>query len=129
MQGFIQPAPLLGNEYLADSLLRSYLTRLLPADVKQRLEGELTEMGRLAGEELYTQQLADRLNEPRLTQWDAWGNRIDQIELTPLWRRAERLALEYGLNAIPYERRDGRFSRTHQFALVYLFHPSTDVYT
>ena len=74
-------------------------------------------------------QLADRLNEPRLTHWDAWGNRIDQIELTPLWRRAEALSVELGLTAIPYERRHGRFSRVHQFALVYLFHPSTDVYT
>ncbi len=129
MTGFVQPAPSLGNEYLADAMLRSYLTRLLPADVKRRLDDELTEMGRLAGEELYTRQLADRLTEPRLTQWDAWGNRIDQIEVTPLWRRAERIAVEFGLTAIPYERRDGRFSRTHQFALVYLFHPSSDVYT
>jgi alkylation response protein AidB-like acyl-CoA dehydrogenase len=129
MQGFVQPAPTLGNEYLADSLLRSYLARRLPADVRNGLESQLTAMGALAGGDLYLEQLADRLSEPRLTHWDAWGNRIDRIELTPLWRRAERIALEFGLNAIPYERRDGRYSRTHQFALVYLFHASSDVYT
>ncbi|HJS21250.1 MAG TPA: acyl-CoA dehydrogenase family protein [Steroidobacteraceae bacterium] len=129
MQGFVQPAPALGNEYLADSLLRSYLSRRLPRELRNGLEAQLSALGALCGGELYQAQLADRLNEPRLTNWDAWGNRVDHIELTPLWRNAARIALEYGLNAIPYERRDGRYSRTHQFALVYLFHASSDVYT
>ena len=34
--------------------------------------------------------------EPKLTQWDPWGNRVDQIEHTPLWKSAERLASEKG---------------------------------
>ena len=38
-------------------------------------------------------KLAERRNEPVLTQWDAWGNRVDRIELTPLWRDAEALAV------------------------------------
>lgn len=129
MQAFVQPAPSLGNQYLADPLLRSYLGRLLPADLRPRVNDELTEMGQLAGGELYARQLVDRLNEPRLLQWDAWGNRVDRIELTPLWRDAERIAVRHGLTAIPYEGADGRFARTRQFALVYLFHPSSDVYT
>jgi alkylation response protein AidB-like acyl-CoA dehydrogenase len=74
-------------------------------------------------------QLADRLNEPRLTQWDAWGNRIDQIELTPLWRVAERIAVEHGVVAVAYEQKHGRLSRVHQSALAYLFTPSTDIYS
>jgi len=86
-------------------------------------------MGYLAGGELYQMQLADRLNEPALIQWDAWGNRIDRIEVSPLWKAAERLAAEKGVVAAAYERRYGRFSRPCQFALAYLFHPSTDVYT
>jgi alkylation response protein AidB-like acyl-CoA dehydrogenase len=86
-------------------------------------------MGRLAGGELYELQLQDRLNEPRLTQWDAWGNRIDRIDVTALWQRAAVVAASSGLIGIPYERKHGRFSRLHQFALVYLFHPSSDLYT
>jgi alkylation response protein AidB-like acyl-CoA dehydrogenase len=86
-------------------------------------------MGELAGGELYAMQLADRLNEPVLTQWDAWGERIDRVEVTPLWRRAEGLAAQHGLVAAAYEGAYGRFSRPYQFALAYLFHPSTDVYT
>lgn len=126
---FNQEAPALGNQYVEDRVLRSYLRRALPADVLAAVEPDLHAMGTLAGGALYQMQLADRLNEPRLTQWDAWGERIDQIELTPLWREAERLAAEFGVVAAAYEQRYGRFSRPYQFALAYLFHPSTDVYT
>ena len=126
---FQQPAPTLANQYLDDPVLQSYLKRVLPPDVLRDVEPELIEMGRLAGGELYQMQLADRLNEPRLTQWDAWGNRIDHIELTPLWRAAEKIAAEHGLVAAAYEQKHGRFSRVHQCALAYLFTPSTDIYS
>lgn len=126
---FVQSPPRLGNQYLEDTFLRAWLRRKLPADVLQQIEGELTEMGRLAGGELYELQLQDRLHEPELTQWDAWGNRVDRIEVTPMWRRVMPIAARSGLIGIPYERRHGRYSRMHQFALVYLFHPSSDLYT
>ncbi|MBM0108425.1 acyl-CoA dehydrogenase family protein [Steroidobacter sp. S1-65] len=126
---FIQSPPMLGNQYGDDTFLRSYLQRRLPAEVLAEIEPSLSELGALAGGELYRLQLQDRLNEPTLTQWDAWGNRIDRIEVSPLWQRAAQIAATHGLIAIPYERRHGRYSRIHQFAAVYLFHPSSDVYT
>jgi acyl-CoA dehydrogenase len=129
MRQFIQAPPALGNQYDEDRVLRSYLSRVLPADVLNDIKESLSEMGRLAGGELYELQLADRLNEPTLTQWDAWGNRIDKIELTPLWRRAERIAAEHGVVATAYEQKHGSLSRVHQCALAYLFTPSTDIYS
>ncbi|HSO07455.1 MAG TPA: acyl-CoA dehydrogenase family protein [Pelomicrobium sp.] len=126
---FCQPAPSLDNQYRADAALRSYLARALPAEVLAAIEPDLDAMGALAGGELYRFQLADRANEPRLTQWDAWGNRVDAIEISPLWRAAERIAAESGLVAAAYEQRHGAHSRVHQFALVYLFTPSTDIYS
>ncbi|HKU77115.1 MAG TPA: acyl-CoA dehydrogenase family protein [Pyrinomonadaceae bacterium] len=126
---FEQAPPTLGNQYSDDLLLRSYLKRVLPADVLREIEESLIEMGRLAGGELYELQLADRLNEPKLTQWDAWGNRVDRIELTPVWRLAERIAAEHGVVATAYEQRHGSLSRVHQCALAYLFTPSTDIYS
>src|SRR5688572_18292572 len=126
---FEQSPPVLGNQYDDDRVLRSYLTRVLPRDMLHDIEGPLTEMGRLSGSDLYELQLADRLNEPTLTQWDAWGNRFDKIELTPLWRLAERIAAEHGVVATAYEQKHGSFSRVHQCALAYLFTPSTDIYS
>src|SRR5215208_5763503 len=126
---FRQEPPRLGNQYETDRALRSYLRRALPPEVLSEIEPGLTELGELAGGELYRMQLADRLNEPRLTQWDAWGERVDRIEVSPLWRVAERMAAERGLVATAYERRHGAHSRVHQLALAYLFTPSTDIYS
>ena len=126
---FTQSPPRLGNQYRDDVFLRTYLRRKLPGEMLAQIDAELDDMGDLAGHELYELQLQDRRNEPELLQWDAWGNRVDRIDVTPLWRRAAVVAASSGLIAIPYEQRHGRFSRLHQFALVYLFHPSSDVYT
>lgn len=129
MQPFNQPPPRLSNQYDDDHVLRSLLARRFGGRVPATVEEMMRRMGELAGGELYEMQLADRLNEPRLVQWDAWGNRVDQIELSPLWQRAERLAAEFGLVATGYEPEHGALARTVQFALVHLFHPSTDVYS
>jgi alkylation response protein AidB-like acyl-CoA dehydrogenase len=126
---FFQDPPTLGNQYHDDRALRSYLGRTMPPDVLRTVEPSLATMGELAGGPLYRMQLDDLENEPRLTQWDAWGKRIDRIEVTPLWREAARIAAEQGVVATAYERRSGALSRVHQFALVYLFDSSTDVYT
>lgn len=126
---FFQSPPRLGNQYTADRALRSYLSRALPADMLSEIEPDLNAMGERAGGELYRFQLADRDNEPVLTQWSAWGARIDQIEVSPLWREAERLAAEHGLIALAYDRQHDALSRIHQFALAYLFTPSTDLYS
>src|SRR6185436_19065323 len=118
---FQQAPPTLGNQYEDDRVLRSYLKRVLPEEMLSEIESSLLEMGRLAGGELYQLQLADRTNEPRLTQWDAWGNRVDKIEVTPVWREAERVAVEHGVVSTAYEQKHGSLSRIHQCALAYLF--------
>ena len=126
---FFQDPPTLGNQLADDRVFRSYLARALPPEVRQAIEPSLSEMGELAGGALYRMQLEDRENEPVLTQWDAWGNRVDRIEVSPLWREAARIAATHGGGATAYERAHGRFSRVHQFGLAYLFDASTDVYT
>ena len=126
---FYQAPPALGNQYEDDRILRSYLARALPPEVRAAIAPSLREMGELAGGRLYRMQLEDRRNEPELTHWDAWGRRIDAIEVTPLWKEAARIACEHGVVATAYERAHGAWSRAHQFALAYLFDASTDVYT
>ncbi len=126
---FNQPAPRLPNQYDSDRVLRAWLARALPPDVLAAVEPELREMGALSAGELRELQLADRAHEPVHTPWDAWGNRIDRVEVSPLWQLVAPLAARHGLVAIPYEGTHGQWSRVHQMALVYLFTPSTDVYS
>lgn len=128
MSDFIQAPPQLGNQYRDDRVLRGYLARTLSDEELAGAASALERMGALAGGELYAQQLAERGLEPALEQWDAWGQRVDRIALTPLWRRAEEIAAREGLVALAYEAPLGRRSRVLQFALAYLFTPSTDVY-
>jgi alkylation response protein AidB-like acyl-CoA dehydrogenase len=126
---FTQSGPELGNQYRDDPLLASWLGRTLPSECMRLLEPELDELGAVVGGPLFSLQLADRPNEPKLRHWDAWGNRVDEVEVTALWREAERLAVRHGLVATGYEPVHGRHARIAQFAKVYLFHPSSDVYT
>ncbi len=126
---FRQAPPSLGNTFDDDSLLGCWFERYLPQELARSLAPELRELGGLAGGELYALQLADRLNEPVLTQWDAWGRRIDRVEVTRLWCEAEKVAVRHGLVATGYDVALGRHARLAQFLKVYLFHPSSDVYT
>jgi alkylation response protein AidB-like acyl-CoA dehydrogenase len=126
---FTQSAPELGNQYRDDPLLVSWLRRTLSAESLRDLEPELDELGAISGGPLYRLQLADRLNEPRLRQWDAWGNRVDELEVTSVWHEAERLTVKHGLVATGYAPAHGRHARIAQFAKVYLLHPSSDVYS
>jgi alkylation response protein AidB-like acyl-CoA dehydrogenase len=126
---FFQEPPGLDHPLHDDRVLRSYLARALPEDARKEATGQLTTLGDLVVGKLHDLMVEDRLNEPRLVQWDAWGQRVDRIELTRVWHEAKRVACEAGLIATPYERRWGEHSRPIQAALVYLFHPSTDVYT
>lgn len=129
LEPFNQPAPALGNQYTDDHLLRSALRRVLPREVLAETEPSFLELGELSGGPLYRLQLADLPNEPRLVSWDPWGERVERVELTAVWKEAERLAAEKGIVATAYEGKYGRFDRLVQIVRAYLFHPSTDVFT
>lgn len=126
---FYQSPPHLGNQFSDDILLQEYLTRHLPPDALATVHAPLEQLGHLAGGPLYQLQLADRLNEPRLVQWDAWGHRIDFIEVTRLWHEAATLAARYGIVAAAYDSTLGELARIDQFARAFVFNPSTDVYS
>ena len=126
---FYQTPPELGNQYVADDVLRRYLRNTLPADVLSRVEPELHEIAEIAGGDLYRAANAERNDEPVLTQWNAWGHRVDHIELSPLWKRAAKIAAEKGIVATAYEKKSGAYSRIHQFALLYLLDRSWHVYS
>jgi acyl-CoA dehydrogenase len=126
---FFQEPPTLGNQFTTDRALRTYLERALPDDVRKAVEPELEAMGELSGGYFFELDRKHRGEEPKLVQWDAWGQRVDVIEVTPVWHEAARVAAEKGVVATAYERKHGELSRIHQFALAYLFDGSTEVYT
>jgi len=120
---FFQDPPQLGNQYDDDPMLPTWIARHVPA-----VADELRGLGDISVA-FYGKQLADRLNEPVLTQWDAWGHRIDRIDVSPLWVEAQVLAAKHGMVAAGYEKAHGAHARTHQFAIIHVLGPSLDVYS
>ena len=130
--GFIQEPPELKNQYAEDRALQRLLERTVPEAVLAEMSPALERMGQLAAGDLHRLSVQHRLDEPRYVPWDAWGNRVDQIEVNPAWEECARVAAREGLVATGYERKlgsSGEYSRTQQFALVYLFAPSSQTYT
>ena len=125
---FVQAAPMLGNQYRDDALLRSYLRRALPPETLAAIEPDLDALGQYAAE-AWTAARAHIDEEPALTHWDAWGNRVDRLELTRSWLAAAPLASRFGLVAAGHETTLGTTARVHQFALLYLYHCASEFYS
>ncbi len=125
---FFQSPPQLGNQYTEDRFLQQYLARMLPGEVLEAVEAEYEQLGAMSAA-LFTEQVADRVNEPVHTPFDPWGNRVDHIEVSPLWKKAQVICAERGMVAAGYEQTYGEFSRIHQFAMNYIVQPSLDVYS
>ncbi|MBP7623815.1 MAG: acyl-CoA dehydrogenase family protein, partial [Xanthomonadales bacterium] len=127
--GFIQTAPVLANTYLDDRVLRSWLRRVLPPAVLADHDGKLSEFGELAANDWYSQQLAQRHLEPRHVPFDAFGQRIDHVEVSPFWRDAPAIAAKWGLIALGQDDWLAQHGRPLQFAFNYLFHPSSELFS
>lgn len=126
---FFQAPPDLGNTFDDDCMLRSFLARKLPKEARSPIENELREVGAIAGGSLHRRSLEEGRDEPKLVSWDAWGHRINRIEVSPLWKDAARIASERGVVGSAYERKYGEHSRLLQFSLAYLLEPSWHVYS
>jgi alkylation response protein AidB-like acyl-CoA dehydrogenase len=68
-----------------------------------------------------------------LHRYDAWGGRIDHVEVSPGWERLRVAAAEHGLVATPYQsearQRWGAGARVVQHALLHLYGPESATFT
>ena len=114
---FVQSPPQLGNQYREDRVLRSYLRRVLPGAQLLTAEGTLDALGEHAALTWRRREVIRR-REPSLTQWDAWGNRVDRIELTHAWREGPGMAARHGLIATGHDAALGANARESTIAIV-----------
>jgi len=129
MSGFHQDPPRLENTYTGDAPLRALLGRLLPKEVWRAVHDELTQLGGRAVSDILALGDAAEASPPRHVPFDAWGNRVDRLEISEAWLELERIAAAEGLVACAYERSLGALSRVDQLARVYLVHPSSATVT
>lgn len=126
---FYQEILPLTNTFESDPLLAEYIKRSIPDTYHTEIITHLKHAGGLAcGDWLKWSNEAESL-KPALTQFDPWGKRIDHIETSQGWKNLEMAASSEGIVATAYERKHLQYSRIHQMALLYLFHPSSAFYS
>lgn len=126
---FLQQPPRLTNEYTDDTFLQDYLDAYMPEEIREEITPDLVRFGERVAVELPDYAVACERNPPQLTQFNAWGKRVDEIKVAPEWIKLEEVAAEEGLVAIGYERKYGEHSRLYQFVKLYLYTPSSAIYT
>jgi alkylation response protein AidB-like acyl-CoA dehydrogenase len=129
MSEFFQDPPKLGNQYDDDALLRAYLRWRLPANMVAEIEPDLQRLGHRAATDILALGESAEASPPRHVPYDAWGRRVDRIETSEAWRELDRISATEGIVATAYERRHGALSRIDQFARLYLFAPSSALYS
>lgn len=123
---FLQESPQFAHPYRSDRSLLAMLDRSLPTDRRTALDADLDALGDYA---LMAWQRASTTTrrKPVLTQWDAWGQRVDRIELTTAWLEGPQLSTRHALLAAGHA--DDAHGRLQQFARVYLYHVASEFYT
>lgn len=129
MSEFFQDGPTLGNQFLEDRVLQSLLKRKFPAEMYREIEPDLKRLGERAVTDIWKMGVDAEAQIPTLTQFDPWGRRIDEINTGWGWKALDRVSAEEGIVAIGYERKFGALSRLYQFSKLYLFHPSSAIYS
>lgn len=129
MSEFFQDPPRLGNQYDDDAFLRAYLRWRLPAKMLAEIEPELRRLGHRVVTDILALGESAEASPPRHVPYDGWGRRIDRIETSDAWRELDRISASEGIVATGYERSHGAHSRIDQFARLYLFAPSSALYS
>lgn len=123
--GFVQEAPRLAHPFRDDRVLTAWLERRLPAERLTAMRPDLDALGD------YALMAWDRRGrtprtEPVLTQWDAWGSRVDRIALTPAWEEGPGITTKHAVLASGHA--GSPWARVEEFARVYLYHVASEFY-
>src|SRR5690606_22508429 len=107
----------------------SLLRRLLPEKYYSEVEQDLLRFGSRVVNEMEPLSAEAERVIPVHIPYDPWGKRIDEIKVSDSWNQLHEIAAEEGIVAAGYERTQGEFSRLYQFAKLYLYHPSSAIYS
>ena len=127
---FLQDPPQLPHPYRgayrSERALPALLDRALPADRRAALDADLDALGDYA-KSAWQRATHSSRHKPVLTQWDAWGRRVDRIELTTAWQEGPHITTRHAVLAAGHEANP--HARLEQFARVYLYHLASEFYT
>ena len=126
---FFQSPPVFGNPYLDDKIFRNYLLRIIPEGFYSEIHEDLQRFAERVVHEMEPLARRSETYLPVHVPYDPWGKRIDEIRVCREWERLHEIAAEEGIVATGYERKYSEFSRVYQFSKLYLYHPSSAIYS
>jgi alkylation response protein AidB-like acyl-CoA dehydrogenase len=133
MARYVQTMPDLPDVYADDVVLRSWLQRLLGPEAMPAAESRLKALAAEVMGPLRAAHAQAESNPPVLQRYDAWGGRVDRVQVSPGWERLRVAAAEHAVVALPYlaeERaRWGARARVLQHALLHLYGPESATFT
>ena len=124
-----QEGPTLGNQFLEDTTLRNYLNVMIPKAVGDAIQDDLVAFGdKVSGKYLEMAHLAEE-DKPYFIKYDAFGKQVNEIRTSEGWKFFKPEAAKEGLIAIAYEQNYAQYSRVYQIIKLYLFAPSSGLYS
>lgn len=126
---FIQTPPELSHPFRSDTILKKFLKGVFPAGSLPEICQDLERFGDRILKELEPLAQEAERQGPVHIPYSPWGKRIDEIKVSQAWERLHAIAAEEGIVAAGYERKFGDLSRVFQFAKLYLYHPSSAIYS
>jgi alkylation response protein AidB-like acyl-CoA dehydrogenase len=129
---FIQEAPTRSNRALTDPVLRSALRRLVPSELLTQpvpalggstAEDWLTGVGEIAATRWPELAARAEADPPTLTRFDAWGRRVDRIDVAPEWLTLVDEGRAAGVVSLGYDGSLGSAGRLLQFLALDLYMP------
>jgi acyl-CoA dehydrogenase len=124
--GFLQDAPQLSHPYRNDRSLVALLDRSFPSKRRAALDADLDALADYA-QMAFERGSRSTRRKPVLTQWDAWGRRVDRVELTTAWQEGPQLTTRHAILASGHENHE--HARLEEFARVYVYHVASEFYT
>lgn len=130
MEQFYQQGPSLTNTWKSDLQLQKILSHFFNIDLDPKVYSHLDSLGEKACGQMLRWAADAEAHPPAHVPFDPWGRRIDEIKTTQSWKHLEAMAAVEGIVATAYDRQHyGERARLYQMALLYLYSPSSAIYS
>ncbi len=126
---FVQQPPMLLNPFDNDVVLQQVIKLFVPNKYHQSWFKVFQQFGEKILLEVEPLGNEAETTEPVLINYDAWGRRIDRVQVPSAWYKLKDFSSKNALVSDGYQREFGEYSRIYQFVKLFLFTPSSAIYT
>ncbi|KAE8148338.1 hypothetical protein BDV25DRAFT_19395 [Aspergillus avenaceus] len=131
-RGYITKPERLENTFTSDTSLQRVLSWYLPPQKLQQIQPQLVQLGEEAISDQVREWSADaERHQPYVKNFNVWGQRYDYDRLITSegWKQLGKWGARHGVVSLGYEPTYGAERRLAQYAVNYLYSPSSGLYS